>query len=70
MMANVVNIPSLAFARGTIVRLNGSGPNALVVRCFETTTVVVVCESDSGGTLRLREYQTRDCLQVLENNQP
>lgn len=66
---SVTTIPSLGFTRGAIVRRNG-GPNALVVRGLGERTVVVVCEADHGGSLRLREYPTSELQQVLEANQP
>lgn len=64
---DVLAFPSIGFARGAIVRLNGLPPNMLVVRSlFDTnTTAVVVCEGDAGGTLRLREYKTNELVQVL-----
>lgn len=48
-------IPSFGFARGAIVRKKGGGPNMLVVRGCDDRTVVVVCEGDRDGTLRLRD---------------
>lgn len=66
---NVERIPSFSFTRGAIVR-RADGPNMLVVRGLEKTTVVVVCEADHGGSLRLREYPTGELTQVLEAYQP
>jgi len=54
----VTTIPSFGFARGAIVRAKAGGPNMLVVRGLEDRTVVVVCESDDGGSLRLRDPKT------------
>lgn len=51
-------IPTIGFARGAVVRPRDGGPNMLVVRGHEDRTVVVVCESDEGGTLRLRDHKT------------
>lgn len=65
----VVGFPPLGFARGAIVRLNNEPPNMLVVRSlFDTdTTLVVACEGDEGGTLRMREYPTKQLHQVLSH---
>ena len=65
----VQTIPTLGFARGAIVRRN-NGPNMLVVRCRKDRTVVIVCEGDADGTLRLREYPSKDLTQVLESRTP
>ncbi len=54
----IERIPSFGFARGAVVRAIGGGPNMLVVRGLEDRTVVVVCESDDGGSLRLRDPKT------------
>jgi hypothetical protein len=65
-------IPSLGFTRGVVVRRQGDQsqwPNMLVVRGLGETTVVIRCEGDAGGTLRLREYPTRELQQVLGNEQ-
>lgn len=65
-MGSVQNIPTLGFIRGAIVRDAAGGPNMLVVRGLGERTVVVVCEADEGGNLRLRDYTTADLIQVLE----
>jgi len=65
MSADVVTIPSRAFPRGSVVRRQGGGPNMLVVRSWPDRTVVVVCEGDKDGSLRLREYDTAGLAQVL-----
>lgn len=64
-MTSVVTIGSYGFIRGAIVRHKGIGPNMLVVRGLGPTTAVIVCEGDAGGTLRVREYETRELKQVL-----
>ena len=61
----VVVIPSFGFGRGAVVRLSTGGENMLVVRQLETTTACIVCEGDTGGTLRLREFATDDLTQIL-----
>ncbi len=63
-------IPSFGFARGAIVRKEPDGPNMLVVRGLGERTVVVVCEHDDGGGLRLRDYATNDLHQVLATQMP
>lgn len=55
---SVSAIPSIGFARGAVVRPKAGGPNMLVVRGLADRTVVVVCESDEGGSLRLRDPKT------------
>lgn len=70
MSAAVQTIPSLGFTRGVVVRRKDSTdswPNMLVVRGLGETTAVIRCEGDTGGTLRLREYPTRELQQVLGN---
>ena len=62
---NLVDFPPLGFGRGAIVRLKQGGENMLVVRLLETTTVVVVCESDRPGNIRLREFRNVDLEQIL-----
>jgi len=37
----------------------------LVIRQLEATTVVIVCEGDGGGTVRLREFRTATLTQIL-----
>jgi hypothetical protein len=66
--ADLHQIPSRGFIRGSIVRRQGAPPNMLVVRGLEDTTVVILCEGDAGGTLRLREVPTDDLVQVLGHN--
>lgn len=65
-MSNVVAIPSFGFTRRAIVRRSEGGPNMLVVRGMESRTVVVVCESDAPGSLRLRDYANEELVQVLD----
>lgn len=55
---SISTIPSFGFARGSIVRAKGGGPNMLVVRGLGDRTAVVVCESDDAGSLRLRDLET------------
>lgn len=66
----MVKIPSFGFARGAIVRAKGGGPNMLVVRGLEDRTVVVVCESDEDGTLRLRDPKTETLELVVHAATP
>jgi len=63
---SVVPIPSLGFARGEIVRPKCGGPNMLVVRGLGDKTVVVVCEGDEDGTLRLRDPATTSLELVMD----
>ncbi len=63
-------IPSFGFARGAVVRPRGGGPNMLVVRGIGDRTAVVVCESDEGGTLRLRDLETSALELVLSAATP
>lgn len=42
----------------------------LVVRGIEDRTVVVVCESDDGGSLRLRDYLSADLVKLLDAATP
>ena len=65
MTADMHLIPSVGFARGAVLRPRGGGPNMLVVRGLEDRTVVVVCEGDEGGTLRLRDPMTASLELVL-----
>ena len=65
--ANAIRIPSFGFARGSVVRRN-DGPNMIVVRSLGDRTVVVGCEADKDGTLRLRDYLTAELTQVLASN--
>ena len=65
-MSEVTKIPSFGFVRGAVVRETADGPNMLVVRGLGDRTVVVVCEADEGGNLRLRDRKTSDLHQVLE----
>lgn len=65
-MSNIVAIPSFGFTRGAIVRRCQGGPNMLVVRGIEGRTVVVVCEADAGGHLRLRDYANEELVQILD----
>ncbi|MFC3628262.1 hypothetical protein ACFOM8_02250 [Paracoccus angustae] len=67
---SVTTIPTLGFARGAIVRARGGGPNMLAVRGLDDRTVVVVCESDEGGSLRLRDPETSTLEQVLPATTP
>ena len=57
----IVDIPSKAFARGSVVA-RPDGPNMLVVRSWpdKTVVVVVVVEGDKDGQLRLRDVDTSD----------
>lgn len=64
---DITPFPNSGFARGSIVRKFGSGPNMLVVRSIRGHTFVVVCEGDEDGTMRVREYPTSDLEQVLGN---
>ena len=65
-MGDVQAIPSLGFARGEIVRReDDNAPNMLVVRGLGESTVVVVCERDEPGNLRLREVPTKELVKVL-----
>lgn len=64
----VSQFPAKGFARGSVVRKFGQGPNLLVVRQLDCTTVVVIVEGDEGGNLRLREYQTGDLEQTLADH--
>lgn len=63
-LPTIPRIPSFGFARGSVVRAIGGGPNMLVVRGLEDRTVVVVCESDDSGSLRLRDPKT-DTLELV-----
>ena len=65
MTAEVICIGPLGFGRGAIVRLIEGGENMLVIRQLEATTVVIVCEGDGGGTVRLREFRTATLTQIL-----
>lgn len=65
----VAVIPSFGFARGAIVTFKAGDPNMLVVWGLEVTTVVVVCEGDDAGQLRLREYETCTLKQVLDKDE-
>lgn len=67
---SVVELPTIGFARGAVVRPKGGGPNMLVVRCLEDRTVVIVIESDEGGDLRLRDLKSSDLEQLLPANTP
>lgn len=69
-MAEPQSIPTFGFARGAIVRDKAGGPNMLVVRGMEDRTVVVVCEGDTGGTLRVRDPRTETLEQVLPSQTP
>lgn len=69
-MTDVTQIPTIGFARGAVVKSKSGGPNMLVVRGLADRTVVVVCESDEGGTLRLRDPLTADLQQVLPAETP
>ena len=60
----VKRFPAAGFARGAIVRKYGDGPNMLVVRQLDRTTIVVVIEGDDGGNLRLREIPSDNLEQV------
>ncbi len=64
-----VRLPTFGFARGAIVRHNG-GPNMLVVRQLDRNVVCVLCEGDAGGTLRLREFPSDECEQIVATNTP
>lgn len=63
-------IPSLAFARGAVVRRKGGGPNMLVVRGYPDVTVAVVCDGDKDGSLRMKDFPTRDLEQLIEARTP
>jgi hypothetical protein len=63
--ADVVTIPSRGFARGAIVHRRGSTRNMLVVRGLGETTACIVIESDTSGSVRLREFPTSDLTEVL-----
>ena len=69
-MADVSAFPAIGFARGSIVRSKAGGPYMLVVRGLEDRTVVVVCESDDGGSLRLRDPKTDTLELVLAGQTP
>jgi len=69
-MAEVIEIPSRGFARGAVVRIKGEANNMLVIRGLETTTLVIVCESDNGGDARMREFPSRDLVQILPSAVP
>lgn len=66
----VTTIPSIGFARGAVVRPQGGGPNMLVARGIADRTVVVVCESDDAGSLRLRDPKTDTLELVLPSATP
>ena len=63
--SNLSQFPSIGFGRGGIVRLKQGGENMLVVRSLDTTTAVIVCESDKPGNIRLREFRNIDLEQIL-----
>lgn len=56
--------------RGSIVRHKDSDRNMIVVRQLETITVAIVIEADSPGTVRLREFNTADLIQLLPPGAP
>ena len=57
------------FKRGAIVRHEDIGPNALVVRDLGHKDVVVVqCESEDDGNLRLRGFPRDELVQVLPSS--
>lgn len=65
MSETIVQFPPIGFGRGAVVREGVDGKNAIVVRTLGETTAIIRCETDDGGTLRLREAKTSDLIQVL-----
>lgn len=66
----VSTIPSFGFSRGSVVRMKGGGPNMLVVRGVDDRTVVVVCEGEEDGTLRLRDPKSETLELVVHSATP
>jgi len=66
----VLTLPTIGFARGSVVRAKGGGPNMLVVRGVGERTVVVVCEGDADGNLRLRDPRTITLQLVMDAATP
>lgn len=67
---DVVEIPTFAFARGSVVRRKDGGPYMLVVRSWPNRTVTVAVEGDQDGQLRMRDCPTADLKQVLTAETP
>jgi hypothetical protein len=55
----------MTFDRGSIVRLQGSKNNMLVVRDMGEKVVVVFCESPLDGGLRLKELAAKELQQFV-----
>ncbi|OJU12739.1 MAG: hypothetical protein BGN85_08720 [Alphaproteobacteria bacterium 64-11] len=70
MSGPVERIPSFGFARGAIVGRIDGGPNMLVVRQTGERTLVVTCEGNRDGTLRLRDVATAELEQRLSSHTP
>jgi uncharacterized protein YodC (DUF2158 family) len=69
-MTNIQNFPAIGFARGSIVRAKSGGPNMLVIRGYGDRTVVVVCEADGDGHVRLRDVATETLQMILPSQTP
>jgi len=69
-MTDVVTLPTIGFARGSVVRNRDDGPNMLVVRSYGERTVVVVITHDDAGNVRMTDIATSTLRLILPAQTP
>ena len=69
-LAQIIGLPTRAFARGSIVRHRDSANHMLCVRSGPDKTACVVVESDHRGDLRFRDFVTAELIIELESAIP